>query len=148
MPQFKVKRRNFFKLYIYIYIYIYICIYNPLTVLEIRVKSAKLTLTNERTGITDVGNWTNADDWPRRIEIGCFFGLFTTRICRFSSPFLKIAFLSSYTSKNRHFSGSFFGRPGRFGSGRFSPKMWKKCLSIWAQNPHKTINLSTFQMVE
>ena len=117
----------------------------PSLLLGIRLKSAHEI---ERTGMTNVWNWTNVDDWPRGIEIGCFFGLFTTRIRRFSSPFLKIAFLSSYTSKKRHFSGSFFGRPGRVGSGRFSPNMWKNCLSIWAQNPHKTINLSTFQMVE
>ena len=59
--------------------------------------------------MVNVWNWTNRDARPRGIEIGCFFGLFTTRIYRFSSPFLKIAFFLFYTSKNCHFSGSIFG---------------------------------------
>ena len=80
--------------------------HNPLTLLGIRLKSAMI-VKNERTGMTDTLNWTDGDDLPRGIEIGCFFGLFT-RICRFSSPFLKIAFFLFYTSKNCHFSGSIF----------------------------------------
>ena len=98
----------------------------PSLLLGIRLKSAHEI---ERTGMTNVWNWTNVDDWPRGIEIGCFFGLFTTRIRRFSSPFLKIAFLSSYTSKNRHFSGSIFGRSGRVGPVRAG--------SLFAQNVKK-----------
>jgi hypothetical protein len=37
---------------------------------------------------------------------------------------------------------------GWVGSGRLLTKMWKNGRTIWAQNPHKTINLSNFEMVE
>ena len=50
--------------------------HNPLTLLGIRLKSA-MVVKNERTGMTYTLNWTDGDDLPRGIEIGCFFGLFT-----------------------------------------------------------------------
>ena len=111
----------------------------PSLLLGIRLKSAHEI---ERTGMTNVWNWTNVDDWPRGIEIGCFFGLFTTRIRRFSSPFLKIAFLSSYTSKNRHFSGSIFGRSGRVA-------YWPKCEKMVVRFELKTlIKPSIYQILK
>ena len=118
-----------------------------------KIEKCTIVVKNERTGITNARNWTDENNRPRGIEIGCFFGLFTTRICRFSSPFLKIAFFSSYTSKNRRFSGSISGTTGwaglgRVGSGRLLTKMWKNGRAIWAETLHKTINLSNFEMVE
>ena len=85
-------------------------------------------------------NWTDGDDERMKLNergslttrhrnwLFFFLGLCTKIIRRFSSPFLKIPFLAFCASKNRHFSGSIFGRSGRTGSGRVAG--WPKCGKI------------------
>ena len=75
-----------------------------------KIKKCTMVVNNDWTGMMDVGNWIEWGDRPRGIEIRCFQPLYNKEPSIFIAIFLEIAFFSFYELKNRHSSGSIFGR--------------------------------------